>query len=59
MLKRMGPRTDPWGIPWVFVRAVEEWFSMDIDVVRPVIKDINHVGAMFVLQISCRCLISM
>ena len=24
------------------VRAGDEWFSMDLDVVRPVIKDVSH-----------------
>ena len=41
------------------VRAGEEWFSMDIDVVRPVIQDVSHESAMSVLPISCRRLISM
>ena len=57
MLKRMGPRTDPWGTPWVVVRAGEEWFSMDIYVVRLVIKDISHASVM--IPISYRRLISM
>ena len=59
MLKRVGPRIDHWGTPWVFVRTGEEWFSMDIYVGCPVIKDVSHVGAMSVIQISCRRLISM
>ena len=42
MLKRMGPRTAPWRTPWVVMRSGEEWFPMDINVVRPVIKDISH-----------------
>ena len=54
----MGPRTDPCGTPWLVVRAGEEWFSMDIDVVRPLIKDVSHASAMSVILISCRHLIS-
>ena len=42
----------------VVVRAGEEWFSMDIDVVRPLIKDVSHACAMYVIPISCRLLIS-
>ena len=57
--KRMGPRTVPWRTPWVVVRAGDEWFSMDINVVRPVIKDVNHASVMSVIPISCRSLISM
>ena len=55
----MGPRTDPWGTPWVVVQAGEEWFSMDIDVVRHVIKDVRHSSAMSVIPMSCRRLITM
>ena len=50
MLKRMGTRTDYWGT---------SWFSMDIDVVLPLIKDVSHASAMSVILISCRRLISM
>ena len=32
---------------------------MDIDVVRPVIKDVSHVSIIAVIPISCRRLISM
>ena len=38
----------------VVVRAGEEWFSMDIDVVCPLIKDVSHARAMYVIPISCR-----
>ena len=47
----MGPRADPWGTPWVVVRDVEEWFSMDIDVVRPVIKDVSLASTISVIPI--------
>ena len=54
MLKRMRPR-----ISWVVVRAGEKCFSIDINVVRPVIKDASHASTMLVIPISCRRLISM
>ena len=55
----MCPRTDPWGTPWLGVRAGEEWFSMDIDVVRPLIKGVSHASDMSAILMSCRRLISM
>ena len=40
------------------VRAGEERFSMHIDVVRPLIKDVSHASTMSVISISFRRLIS-
>ena len=37
----------------------EDWFSMEIDVVRPVMNDVSQSNAMPVIPISCRRLMSM
>ena len=42
----------------MLVRTGEEWFSMNIDVVRPVMKVANQASAISVIPISCRRLMS-
>ena len=40
------------------VRAGEKWFSVHIDVVRPMMKDDSKASAISVISISCRRLMS-